>query len=142
MAMPEGPAGRETATRVTCVIAGCGPAGAMLGLLLARAGVRVLVVEKHGDFLRDFRGDTVHPSTLEVMNDLGALDDFLKRPHQELREIGGRIAGEHVTIGDFSHLPTRCKFVAMMPQWDFLDFLASRARAYPTFQLEMETEAV
>src|SRR5207237_1119244 len=100
------------------------------------------VVEKHGDFLRDFRGDTVHPSTLEVMNDLGALDDFLKRPHQELREIGGRIAGEHVTIGDFSHLPTRCKFIALMPQWDFLDFLAAHGRRYPAFGLHMRTEAV
>jgi 2-polyprenyl-6-methoxyphenol hydroxylase-like FAD-dependent oxidoreductase len=114
----------------------------MLGLLLARAGIQVLVVEKHADFLRDFRGDTVHPSTLEVMNDLGVLDDFLKRPHTELREIGGRIAGERVTIADFSHLPTRCQFIAMMPQWEFLDFLASRARRYPTFQLEMEAEAV
>jgi 2-polyprenyl-6-methoxyphenol hydroxylase-like FAD-dependent oxidoreductase len=114
----------------------------MLGLLLARAGIQVLVLEKHADFLRDFRGDTVHPSTLDVMNDLGALDDFLKRPHQELREIGGRIAGERVTIADFSHLPTHCGFIAMMPQWEFLDFLASRARAFPTFHLEMEAEAV
>ena len=114
---------------VQCVVAGGGPAGMMLGLLLARAGVSVVVLEKHADFLRDFRGDTIHPSTLEVMYELGVLDEFLKRPHQEVRQLTGRVAGESVTIGDFTHLPTHCKFLALMPQWDFLDFLAEKARA-------------
>ena len=123
-----------------CVVAGGGPAGMMLGLLLARAGVSVLVLEKHADFLRDFRGDTIHPSTLEVMHELGILDEFLERPHQEVRQLAGRVAGERVVIADFSHLPTYCKFLALMPQWDFLDFLAAQARAYPTFELRMETE--
>jgi len=114
----------------------------MLGVLLARAGVDVVVLEKHADFLRDFRGDTVHPSTLEVIGELGWLEDFLRRPHQEVREIGGFVGEERVTIGDFSRLPTRCRFLALMPQWDFLDFLADHGRAYPTFHLEMEAEAV
>jgi len=111
----------------------------MLGFLLARAGVSVAVLEKHADFLRDFRGDTIHPSTLEVMFELGLLDDFLRRPHQEIRELAGRIAGERVTIADFRHLPTRCKFLALMPQWDFLDFLAEHAKRLSTFDLRMET---
>ena len=125
-----------------CGIAGGGPAGMMLGVLLARAGVDVLVLEKHADFLRDFRGDTVHPSTLEVMHELGWLESFLQRPHQELREIGGYVGDERVLVADFSHLPTRCRFVAFMPQWDFLDFLVERGRRYPTFHLEMEAEVV
>ena len=131
-------------TRVTtrCCIAGGGPAGMMAGFLLARAGVDTVVLEKHGDFLRDFRGDTVHPSTLELMHELGVLDDFLKRPHQEVHEIGGDIDGNGVTIADFTHLPTRCKFVALMPQWEFLDFLADEARRYPTFRLVMNAEVV
>ena len=112
----------------------------MAGLLLARAGVDTIVLEKHGDFLRDFRGDTVHPSTLELMHELGVLEEFLKRPHQELREIGGDIDGTRVKIADFSHLPTQCKFVALMPQWDFLDFLADEGRRYPTFRLLMNAE--
>jgi 2-polyprenyl-6-methoxyphenol hydroxylase-like FAD-dependent oxidoreductase len=112
----------------------------MLGLLLARAGVRVLVVEKHADFFRDFRGDTIHPSTLEVMHELGILDAFLKRPHQEVRQLTGRVAGESVTLVDFTHLPTKCRFLVLMPQWDFLDFLAGEARRYGTFELRMETE--
>jgi 2-polyprenyl-6-methoxyphenol hydroxylase-like FAD-dependent oxidoreductase len=120
-----------------CCIAGGGPAGMMAGLLLARAGVETIVLEKHGDFLRDFRGDTVHPSTLELMHELGVLEEFLKRPHQKLQEIGGDIDGTRVKIADFSHLPTQCKFVALMPQWDFLDFLADEGRRYPTFQLLM-----
>lgn len=121
-----------------CAIAGGGPAGLMLGYLLARAGVDAIVLEKHGDFLRDFRGDTIHPSTLEVMHELGILDDFLERPHQEVRQLAGEIGGTTVTIADFSHLPTRCKFVAFMPQWDFLDFIAEQARRFPTFRLEMQ----
>src|SRR6184192_4012592 len=105
---------------VRCCVAGGGPAGIMLGFLLARAGVEVLVLEKHADFLRDFRGDTIHPSTLQLMDELGLLAAFLRRPHQAIRELHGIIGDTDVTIADFSHLPTRCKFVAMMPQWDFL----------------------
>ncbi len=126
--------------RVRCCIAGGGPAGMMFGYLLARAGVDVVVLEKHGDFLRDFRGDTVHPSTLEIMYELGVLDEFLKRPHTELARIGGRINGVDVPIGDFTHLPTHCKFIALMPQWDFLNFVAERAAAYPGFALRMRAE--
>jgi len=126
--------------RVQCAIAGGGPAGMMLGWLLARAGVKVVVLEKHRDFLRDFRGDTIHPSTLEVLHELGVLDRFLERPHREIRELTGRIGRETLTLGDFSHLPTRCKFVALMPQWEFLNFVASEARAHATFQLLMQAE--
>ena len=115
-------------------------AGMMLGFLLARAGVDVVVLEKHADFLRDFRGDTIHPSTLEIMHELGLLDEFLKRPHQELRELAGQIGEDRVVLADFSHLPTRCRFIAFMPQWDFLDFLADEAKAYPSFSLRMQTE--
>src|SRR6185312_6453929 len=121
-------AAAPTTLSARCCIAGGGPAGMMLGLLLARAGVDTVVLEKHGDFLRDFRGDTIHPSTLELMYELGMLDDFLKRPHNELQQIEGQIGTERVVIGDFSHLPTHCKFIALMPQWEFLDFLAERAR--------------
>jgi 2-polyprenyl-6-methoxyphenol hydroxylase-like FAD-dependent oxidoreductase len=123
-----------------CCIAGGGPAGMMLGYLLARAGVEVMVLEKHADFLRDFRGDTIHPSTLEIMHELGLLDEFLKRPHQELRELAGQIGEDRVVLADFSHLPTRCRFIAFMPQWDFLDFLADEAKAYPSFSLRMQAE--
>ena len=100
----------------------------MLGFLLARMAVDVVVLEKHADFLRDFRGDTIHPSTLEVMYELGILDEFLKRPHQEVRELAGQIGAESVRLADFTHLPTHCRFVAFMPQWDFLDFIAEEAR--------------
>ena len=123
-----------------CCIAGGGPAGMMLGYLLARAGVEVMVLEKHADFLRDFRGDTIHPSTLEIMSELGLLDEFLKRPHQKVRELTGLIGDDRVTIADFSHLPTRCRFIAFMPQWDFLDFLADEARTYSNFDLRMQAE--
>ncbi len=126
--------------RVDCCIAGGGPAGMMLGLLLARAGVRVLVLEKHADFLRDFRGDTIHPSTLEVMYELGVLDEFLKLPHQPVRELVAQIGDERVTVADFTHLPTHCRFIAFMPQWDFLDFLARQGARYPAFQLRMRAE--
>jgi 2-polyprenyl-6-methoxyphenol hydroxylase-like FAD-dependent oxidoreductase len=127
--------------RTCCCIVGGGPAGMVLGFLLARAGVEVLVLEKHSDFLRDFRGDTIHPSTLELMYELGVLDDFLKRPHQELPAIGALIEDFEVGIADFSHLPTHCKFVALMPQWDFLNFIAGRGKSYPQFHLRMEAEA-
>jgi 2-polyprenyl-6-methoxyphenol hydroxylase-like FAD-dependent oxidoreductase len=125
---------------VQCVVAGGGPAGMMLGLLLARAGVQVVVLEKHADFLRDFRGDTIHPSTLEIIYELGMLDEFLARPHQEIRQLAGRVAGETVPIADFTHLPTHCRFLALMPQWDFLDFLAEHARRLPTFELRTQAE--
>jgi 2-polyprenyl-6-methoxyphenol hydroxylase-like FAD-dependent oxidoreductase len=112
----------------------------MLGFLLARAGVDVLVLEKHADFLRDFRGDTIHPSTLQIIYELGLLDDFLKRPHQEVRELSGQIGEDRVTLADFSHLPTHCKFIAFMPQWDFLNFLAEQARRFPSFHLRMQAD--
>jgi 2-polyprenyl-6-methoxyphenol hydroxylase-like FAD-dependent oxidoreductase len=125
---------------VRCCIAGGGPAGMMIGFLLGRAGVDTLVLEKHADFLRDFRGDTVHPSTLELMYELGILDEFLRRPHQELREVGAHVEDFEVTVADFSHLPTHCKFTALMPQWDFLNFIAEKAKAYSRFHLRMESE--
>jgi 2-polyprenyl-6-methoxyphenol hydroxylase-like FAD-dependent oxidoreductase len=113
----------------------------MLAYLLARAGIEVLVLEKHADFLRDFRGDTVHPSTLEVMHELGVLDEFLKRPHQkQVRQIRARIGRDEIVLGDLSLVSTHCRFMVMMPQWEFLDFLVEQARRYPTFDLRMETE--
>jgi len=126
--------------QVRCCIAGGGPAGMMLGFLLARAGVEIVVLEKHVDFLRDFRGDTIHPSTLEVMHELGLLDEFLQRPHQEVTQLKGRVGDVEVTVADFSYLPTRCRFIAFMPQWDFLAFLAEHGRRYPTFHLRMQAE--
>jgi 2-polyprenyl-6-methoxyphenol hydroxylase-like FAD-dependent oxidoreductase len=129
---------KEIHTR--CCISGGGPAGMMLGFLLARAGVEVVVLEKHADFLRDFRGDTFHPSTLQVMHELGLLEEFLKLPHNEARQLYGQIGSKEFTVADFSHLPTRCKFIAFMPQWDFLDFLAAHTKRYPAFHLEMEAE--
>ncbi len=130
---------RELGTQ--CCIAGGGPAGMMLGYLLARAGVSVTVLEKHADFFRDFRGDTVHPSTMTVMNELGLLGDFLKIPHSRITQLGGIVNGEMIRIADFSHVPGPCQFLAIMPQWDFLNFLAERAQAFPHFQLLMQTEA-
>jgi 2-polyprenyl-6-methoxyphenol hydroxylase-like FAD-dependent oxidoreductase len=125
-----------------CVIAGGGPAGMMLGFLLARAGVDVAVLEKHADFNRDFRGDTIHPSTLELMHELGLLDEFLQIPHQEVSQLSGVINGQTVPIADFSRLPTRCKFIAFMPQWDFLNFISAHAKRFPGFQLRMQTEVI
>src|SRR5258706_16104256 len=113
----------------------------MLGYLLARAGVTVAVLEKHADFLRDFRGDTIHPSTLEIMHELGILEEFLKLPHQKVAQLTGRIGDLELTLADFSHLPTVCRFIALIPQWDFLDFIAARARRYPTFTLLMRSAA-
>ncbi len=113
----------------------------MLGFLLARAGIDVTVLEKHKDFFRDFRGDTVHPSTLELMYELGLLDEFLKVPHDEVSRLAFQVGAERIPMVDFSHLPTHCKFVALMPQWDFLNFLAERAKRYPSFHLLMEADA-
>jgi 2-polyprenyl-6-methoxyphenol hydroxylase-like FAD-dependent oxidoreductase len=128
--------------RVSCCIAGGGPAGMMLGVLLARAGIKVLVLEKHQDFLRDFRGDTIHPSTLQVMDELGWLDDLLRLPHQKVEKLSGQFGDTPLTIADMSHLPVKSKFIALMPQWDFLDFLADKGRAYPGFDLKMNAEAL
>jgi 2-polyprenyl-6-methoxyphenol hydroxylase-like FAD-dependent oxidoreductase len=130
-------AGARTTSATQCCIAGGGPAGVMLGYLLARAGVRTVVLEKHGDFLRDFRGDTVHPSTLRIMDELGLLDAFLRRPHQRLERISGWFGKERVQLGDFRGLPARYAFIALMPQWEFLDFLASEAKQLPAFTLVM-----
>ena len=126
--------------QTSCAIVGAGPAGLMLGLMLARAGVDVTVIEKHGDFLRDFRGDTIHPSTLQVMHELGLAEDLLKLPHTQARSLHAEIGGKDVTIADFSWLPTKNRFIAFMPQWDFLDFLAREAKRYPNFRLLMRTD--
>jgi 2-polyprenyl-6-methoxyphenol hydroxylase-like FAD-dependent oxidoreductase len=122
-------------------IAGGGPAGVMLGYLLARAGIRTAILEKHKDFLRDFRGDTVHPSTMQVLHELGLLEEFLKRPHQRIDQITGQVNGERLHMADFRRLDVAAPFIAMMPQWDFLDFLAGHGRMFPGFDLRMETEA-
>jgi 2-polyprenyl-6-methoxyphenol hydroxylase-like FAD-dependent oxidoreductase len=127
--------------RADIVIAGGGPAGMVAGLLFARAGLRTVVIEKHGDFLRDFRGDTVHPSTLRIFHELGLLDRLLARPHDTVGSIGGLIGGHPLELGDFSHFDRRWNFIAMMPQWEFLDFVAEAARDYPGFRLEMKAEA-
>jgi 2-polyprenyl-6-methoxyphenol hydroxylase-like FAD-dependent oxidoreductase len=130
------------ASELDLIVVGGGPAGMMAGLLFARAGCKVQVLEKHADFLRDFRGDTVHPSTLELLRELGLLAEFLQRPHDEVRTLTARVANRNITIADMSHLPVESRFVAMMPQWEFLDFLADEARRYQTFGLRMEAEAV
>jgi 2-polyprenyl-6-methoxyphenol hydroxylase-like FAD-dependent oxidoreductase len=131
----------DTSITAQCCIAGGGPAGMMLGFLLARAGVEVVVLEKHADFLRDFRGDTVHPSTLELMYELGLLDEFLKEPHRKVQKLSGQIGAERVPMADFSHLPTHCKFIVLMPQWHFLNFLARQGKRYGAFNLRMKAEA-
>jgi 2-polyprenyl-6-methoxyphenol hydroxylase-like FAD-dependent oxidoreductase len=130
---------RELST--TCAIAGGGPAGMMLGFLLARAGVDVVVMEKHADFLRDFRGDTIHPSTLQIMHELGLLDAFLTLPHSKTRDLSIRFGEETIQFVDFSHLPVVAPYIALMPQWDFLDFLADRGRGQPRFSLMMNARA-
>ena len=132
----DAPGARTLST--TCCIVGGGPAGMMLGLLLARAGIDVVVLEKHADFLRDFRGDTIHPSTLEVMDELGLLDELLKLPHNKVSRLGVQVGDSSINFADFNFLPPRYAFIALMPQWDFLDFLADRARTYPNFKLIMQ----
>ena len=126
--------------RVTCCVAGCGPAGAMLGLLLARKGIDVLVLEKHGDFLRDFRGDTIHPSTMEIMDELGLADRLLRLPHTKAPELRFRTPQGSATLADFRRLKTRFPYIAFMPQWDFLDFVTKEAERHPNFRLEMNAE--
>lgn len=128
--------------RVQVCIAGGGPAGMMLGVLLARAGIGVSVLEKHADFLRDFRGDTIHPSTMQVMHELGWLKEFLQLPHQKVKTLTAQFGTMRFRMADLSHLPVEAPYIAMMPQWDFLDFLASKGRAYPSFDLQMQTAAV
>jgi 2-polyprenyl-6-methoxyphenol hydroxylase-like FAD-dependent oxidoreductase len=125
-----------------CVIAGGGPAGMMLGYMLARAGVEVHVLEKWPDFFRDFRGDTIHPSTMEILHELGLLEDFLKLPHNKTRRMVGRVGGESITIADLSRLKVREPYIAFIPQWDFLNFLSSKAKQFPSFHLYMETDAI
>ena len=122
-----------------CIVGG-GPAGMMLGFLLARSGIEVAVLEKHKDFLRDFRGDTIHPSTLQLMHELGILDEFLQQPHELVERVGAQIGDAYFPIGDFTHLPTQCKYIALMPQWDFLNFIAAHAQRLPAFHLHMEME--
>jgi 2-polyprenyl-6-methoxyphenol hydroxylase-like FAD-dependent oxidoreductase len=130
----------RSSIKITCCVAGGGPAGMMLGFLLARAGIAVTVLEKHKDFLRDFRGDIVHPSTLELIYELGLIDEFLKLPHEEVDHLTGKIGATSVTLADFSHLPVHCRFLALMPQWDFLNFLADHGKRYPGFDLRMRAE--
>jgi 2-polyprenyl-6-methoxyphenol hydroxylase-like FAD-dependent oxidoreductase len=142
MASNDTPAGNPSIEKLAArvCITGGGPAGVVLGFLLARAGIDTIVLEKHTDFLRDFRGDTIHPSTLEVMHELGLLEELLRRPHSEYHRIALNFNGTTLTIGDLSHLPTICKFIALMPQWDFLNFMTENARRYSTFHLRTQHE--
>lgn len=132
----------EEIVRTQCCIVGGGPAGMMLALLLARAGVDVVVLEKHADFLRDFRGDTIHPSTLQLLHELGMLDEFLERPHHKVRQARGNFEDDEVVVADFSRLSVRCPYIALMPQWDFLDFLSTHAGRYGGFHLRMQAEVI
>jgi 2-polyprenyl-6-methoxyphenol hydroxylase-like FAD-dependent oxidoreductase len=132
----------DNAVETTCCVVGGGPAGVMLGYLLARRNVPVVVLEKHADFFRDFRGDTVHPSTLQVLYELGLLDEFLKLPHQEIKSVSAVFGDFSFRAADFTHVPARSKFVALMPQWDFLNFLSRHARKFPAFDLFMQHEAI
>lgn len=127
--------------RTTCCVVGWGPAGMMLGLLLARNTVDVMVLEKHEDFLRDFRADTIHPSTLKLLSELGLLEEFLRLPHEKARVLKVQVGDRSIPLADFSHLPTQCRFIALMPQWDFLNFLAAQGSHYPAFHLRQKTEA-
>src|ERR1043165_9451014 len=130
---------RTLATR--CCIVGGGPAGMMLGYLLGRAGVETIVLEKHADFFRDFRGDTVHPSTLQVMDELGLIDGFLKLPHQEIQKMGGQFGGSSIRISDLSRLNAKYPFIAFMPQWDFLNFLREQGKRFASLKVMMNAEA-
>src|SRR5215216_5461097 len=127
----------QSRREASCCVVGGGPAGMMVGYLLARAGVEVIVLEKHADFFRDFRGDTIHPSTLDLMAELGLLEEFLQLPHTRTPQLKATLDGKTFSVADFRHLPTRCKFIAMMPQWDFLNFIATEAKRHSTFRLEM-----
>jgi len=131
-----------TEITTTCCVVGGGPAGMMTGFLLARAGIDVVVLEKHGDFLRDFRGDTVHPSTLQLMHELGFLEEFLQRPHTQEHALGAQFGDQFVGLADFSYLRTKCRFIAFMPQWDFLNFLCEKAQRYLSFTLKLNTEVI
>ncbi|HTA26171.1 MAG TPA: FAD-dependent oxidoreductase [Bacteroidia bacterium] len=133
---------KDKIIKTTCCISGGGPAGIMLGFILARAGIETMVLEKWPDFFRDFRGDTIHPSVMEILNELGLLKEFLKLPHNKVERIEGDIGNEKVIIGDFTHLKTPCPYIALIPQWDFLNFIATKAKKYPAFHLLMETEAI
>src|SRR5207253_7122563 len=139
-AFPDGSGGRTM--KVRCCVVGGGPAGMMLGYLLGRAGVDVVVLEKHADFFRDFRGDTVHPSTLQVMDELGLIDSLLKLPHQRLQQMDGLFAGTPVRVADLSRLRVKYPFIAFMPQWDFLNFLREAGRRFPSLKVMMSSEAI
>jgi 2-polyprenyl-6-methoxyphenol hydroxylase-like FAD-dependent oxidoreductase len=139
--MPQADQSDVQTLQAQCCVVGGGPAGMMLGYLMARAGVETVVLEKHGDFLRDFRGDTVHPSTLQIMHELGLLDEFLQCPHTEVRQIRVEIGSEQVQFADFTHLPTAAKFLAFMPQWDFLNFLLEKGRRFSNLKVVMQAEA-
>ncbi|WP_338633371.1 FAD-dependent oxidoreductase [Afipia carboxidovorans] len=137
----EGLSSPVTEQHVQCCVVGGGPAGMMLGYLLGRAGIKTLVLEKHADFFRDFRGDTVHPSTLEVMDELGLLDDFLKVPHDEVRQLEAQVGTTSIRMADLTRIETRCPFIAFMPQWDFLNFIDTQGRRYPALEVRKNAEA-